>query len=139
MSVSFRIFPRRGLVYVRYTGFARLQDTFAAFGEYMQHPDCRPGQKQLVDLSEVTGFEPDYAELLKLQAMKADIFAAGGGETLIAYYAPNDAVLRMAELVVRSWEDVPGVVPLVMQTEAEALAVLGQREDSFAALMAQTA
>lgn len=135
MPVQFHIFKRRGLVYVRYDGFAWVAETLRAFGAYAQHPDCRPGQKQLVDLSGVTGFERNYAELFKLQALKADVFNAGASQTLVAYYAPTPEVFAMARLIERSWEPFPSVVSLVQQTEADALALLGQRETSFADLL----
>lgn len=135
MSVTFHILANRGLVYVRYDGFARVEDSLRAFGAYAQHPDCRPGQKQLVDLSGVTGFERNYAELFKLQALKADVFNDGAAQTLIVYYAPDREVFGMARLIERSWEPFPSVVSLVQQSEADALALLGQRETSFAELL----
>ena len=135
MPVTFHIFKDRGLVYVKYEGFARVEETMCAFGEYAQHPDCRPGQKQLVDLSGVEGFERNYAELMKLQARKADVFNDGAAQTLIVYYAPNPEVYEMALLVERSWEPFPAVVSLVQQNEADALALLGQPESSFAELL----
>ncbi len=138
MSVTFHILKSRGLVYVRYTGFARVEESLRAFGAYAQHPDCRPGQKQLVDLSGVTGFERNYAELFKLQALKAEVFNDGATQTLIAYYAPDPTVYAMARLIERSWEPFPSVVSLVQQDEADALALLGQPEKSFAELLERT-
>lgn len=139
MPVSFRIFPNRGLVYVRYEGDATVTDSTAAFQTYMAHPDCRPGQNQLVDLSRVTSIENDYAKLMKLQAMKAEVFAAGGTETLVVYYAPTPLTLKLARIIERPWEIVPGVIPIVVQTEDEALSILGQRENAFGALLADAA
>lgn len=139
MSVSFQILASRGLVYVRYSGFARLDDTFVAFGQYMRHPDFRPGQKQLVDLSGVTGFERDYARLFAMQSIKADAFLNGDAQTLIVYYAPGEEAQRLCQLVARSWEPVASVVALVQQHEDEALALLGQAETSIAELLAVTA
>ncbi len=135
MSVSFQIFPTRGLVYVRYDGFVDLNESLAAFGDYMRHPDCKPGQKQLVDLSAVTGFERDFSKMLKMQATKVDLFSKGGVETLIVYYAPSRMAQDMARLIVPSWEPFDGVVPLIQDSEANALALLGQREDSFDAFL----
>ncbi|WP_102223725.1 hypothetical protein [Acidimangrovimonas sediminis] len=136
MSVSFTIFPRRGLVYVRYEGQVKLQETGAVFAEYARHPDWRPGQRQLVDLSGVTGFDPDYAELLKIQAQKADVFLRGATEVLLVYCAPTPATYAMAEMARRSWEGLDGVIVRAVHSEAEALHLLGQPEDSIAALMA---
>lgn len=135
MSISFRIFPSRGLVFVQYTGELIVEETFRAFGEYMQHPDCRPGQKQLVDLAGVTGFDRDYAKLFALQAKKADVFSAGGVETLAVYHAPTPLARELSRLVLKSWEPFDSVVPLIQDNEADALALLGQPETSFAELL----
>ena len=135
MSVSFKILPERGLVYVRYDGHAAVADTLRVFAEYARHPDCRPGQKQLVDLSGIASFETDFAKLLELQARKADVFMAEGVQTLIVYHAPTPETRRMARLIERSWEPFSSVVALVQEDEANALALLGQRETRFSDLL----
>ena len=135
MPISFQILPRRGLVYVRYAGHISFSETAQAFGAYMQHPDMRRGQKQLIDLAAVTDRDRDFAELLRLQAIKADAFLGAGHEVHFVYYAPTARTLPMARMVLRSWEDVPGVIPLIAETEADALAVLGQPETTFDALL----
>ena len=137
MSVAFHIFPERGLVFVRYTGFARLSDTLAAFGRYAAHPDSRPGQKQLVDLSGITGYELDFTKLMEIQARKADVFAAEGAETLMVYVAPSKETQELAQLVLRSWEPFDSVVALIQEDEAQALELLGQPERSLDALWAR--
>ncbi|EAR49517.1 hypothetical protein OG2516_03023 [Oceanicola granulosus HTCC2516] len=135
MSVDFSIFSRLGIVYVRYSGFAWLDDSFAAFARYAQHPDYRPGQRQLVDLSGVAGFENDYAKLLALQARKADNFTGHESQTLLVYYAPTRVAYDMAMLIRRSWEGVEGMVIRVAETERQVLELLGQPEESIADLM----
>lgn len=135
MPVSFRILPERGLVYVRYEGEARVDESFAAIAEYMRHPDYAPHQKQLVDLSAVTGFEVNWPKLFELQARKAEMFLRGQGQVMIVYYAPTELTARMARMAIRSWEHVPSVVTVLQQREADALAVLGQPEDSFEELL----
>lgn len=139
MPVNFQILPDRGLVYVRYEGATTTSDSIAAFQTYKSDPECQPGQNQLVDLSNVTGIEQEYGKLMCLQAMKTEVFAAGETETLIVYYAPNPIALKLAHILERPWEVVPGVVPIITQSEAETLSILGQRETSFDALLSQTA
>ncbi len=135
MPIDFRILPARGLVYVRYAGVITFPETAAAFGAYMRHPDMRPGQKQLIDLSRVTDWQKDFAGLLKLQVAKADAFVGSGHETHFVYFAPTQHTQAMARMILRSWEEVPGVIPLVQETEADALHVLGQPETSIDALL----
>jgi hypothetical protein len=136
MPIDFNILAARGLVYVRYWGFARLDESFEAFGRYAADPGFAPGQKQLVDLSAVSGFETDYPRLFLLQAEKAAVFLPSGTQTMIAYYAPTPVAFRLASLVRQSWEDIDTVVPTVLTREDEALGVLGQPERRFADLMA---
>lgn len=134
MPVSFRIFPERGPVFVRYAGFAKLDDTLAAFADYALHPNYKPGQKQLVDLSGITGYEKDFTKLMKIQAQKVDVFAAEGAETLMVYVAPTPLAKDLSRLVLRSWEPFDAVVALVQEDEAHALELLGQPEHSLDAL-----
>ena len=135
MAIDFKILPERGLVYIRYQGVITFSETAEAFGAYMQHPMMRPGQKQLVDLARVTDWERNFAGLLKLQAEKADAFIGSGHETHFVYYAPTERTRVLARIVLRSWEDVPGVIPLLQETEADALHVLGQPESTIDALL----
>jgi hypothetical protein len=135
MSVSYRIFPDLGLVYVRYQGFARVADTERAFAAYSVDPDCRLGQKQLVDLREVSGFERDYPKLMQLQARKAELFATQGVETLVVYLVSSAETRDMVRTALRAWDGIDGLVALMQTDEAEALHLLGQPEDTIRALL----
>lgn len=139
MSVDFKILQQHGLVYVRYQGIACAAETQTCFQAYMQHPDFQPGLKQFVDLSDLTGFEPDYFSIMQLQMMKAEAFLKGIGQTLMVYYAPNDIALEVAAIAARSWDDVDRVVAIVHQDEAEALKLLGLKAASLADLLARPA
>ncbi|MEZ5722803.1 MAG: hypothetical protein R3D59_15245 [Paracoccaceae bacterium] len=79
-----------------------------------------------------TGTSP---RLLKLQAGKADAFLGAGHEVHFVYYAPSEHTQQMARMVLRSWDDVPGVIPLLAETEADALQVLGQPEQTIDAML----
>ena len=136
MALTFRIFPERGLVVARYSGVARIDDTMRVFAEYAAHPDFAPGQKQLVDLTDVTAYEKDYVRIMEMQARKADHMNAPGAQSLVVYLAPTPAAQEMTALIMRSWEDVDAIVPVIQHTEAEALAILGQPETTLTALYA---
>lgn len=135
MSVTFRIIPTIGLVYVRYDGHANMTDTLQAFAIYAQHPDFRPGQKQFVDLSALSGWDEDYLELMKAQAKKAEVFTGNNSETLIVYFAPTDIGKKLARLALRSWEPFPSVVPILQDNESEALSILGLPQSSLDQLL----
>jgi hypothetical protein len=131
MPLSYRIYPDLGLVYVRYEGFIEPAETQRGFIQYMQDPQFRPGQKQFVDFSAVTGYSNDYATLLAIQAKKAEAFVSQL-ETLIVYYAPTTQAREVAHLAARSWDDVGGVAAAVQTSMEDALAVLGLSDSALA-------
>ncbi len=136
MAVTFRILKSQGVVFVKYTGHAILSDASRVFGDYAAHPDCAPGQKQLIDLSGITGWDQDFVQLLKFQAQKADAFMGKGAETLIVYYAPTKVSQSIAQIAMQAWEPFPSVVPIVIEDEAESLNVLGLPFQSFEKMLA---
>lgn len=135
MTVSFRILKNHGLVYVRYVGRARLTETMTAFGDYATHPDFRPGQKQLVDLSGLTGWDGDFLELMKIQARKAEALTCRESQTMLVYYAPTALSFKLSKLALNSWDGLDGIVALVQQSEMGCLTLLGVAERSFAQLL----
>lgn len=138
MPLTYRILPAKGLVYVKYTGLVTPTETARVFAEYASHPDRRPGQKQLVDLSAITGIAADYPDIMAMQARKAQTFLEGPVPVLIAYHAPTQLGWRMSAMILKSWKGLPGLVARVFHDEEAALDFLGLRERSFAALL-QTA
>lgn len=135
MPVSFHILADRGLVVVRYSGFAAIDDTLEATKDYVAHPDYAPGQRQLVDLSAITGYEKDYARFIMMQAAKAGRFTQSGTQTLVVYSAATPIALELATLFIKSWDDVHAVVPMIQYTQSDALALLGESENSIDALL----
>lgn len=131
MPGTFRIFPDLGLVYVRYEGHILLAETSEMMAQYGRDPLARPGYKQLVDLSRVTGYETDFARLMRLQAEKLDLLLQDVPQTLLVYYAPDGPARDMARLIRRSWEGLSGVIVTVQETQAAALSVLGLPQTSF--------
>jgi hypothetical protein len=136
MSVDFCILPERGLVVVRYSGYAAIEDTVAATKAYLIHPDYAVGQKQLVDMSQITSYEKDYVQFMNMQATKAERFVRSGVQSLVVYIAPTPISQDVSGMFIRSWADVDAVVPLVQHSESEALALLGQPEKTIDMLLA---
>ncbi|MBT0957025.1 hypothetical protein IV417_06490 [Alphaproteobacteria bacterium KMM 3653] len=135
MPVEFTIFPRRGLVVVRFFGFVAIDDILEATRAYISHPDYVAGQKQLVDMAGVSGFENDPVRFMQMQAGKAKRLAASGLQSIVVYIAPTEISRECSAMFVRSWKKLETVVPLVQDTEAQALALMGQPEESIAELM----
>ncbi|RKE93526.1 hypothetical protein [Sulfitobacter guttiformis] len=136
MPVELIILPERGLVVVRYSGKVTIEDTLFATKSYLSHPEYSAGQKQLVDMSGITGFEKDHVQFMKMQAEKAERLANSGLQSLVVYIAPTAISQDLSAMFVRSWIDVDAVVPLVQHFEAEALGLLGQSEKTIDILLA---
>lgn len=136
MSLTFQILPDRKLVYVRYVGTALIEQSARVFGAYAAHPDFAEGQTQLIDLSALTGFERDYPRIFDLQMRKADVFVKRGQQALIVYYAPHETALKLANIVLRLYDNVSGTCPRIVQTsEADALQLIGASETRFKDLL----
>lgn len=135
MPVSFRILPARSLVYVRFAGRITVAEAAAAFGAYAEDPARAPDHKHLLDFARVTGWAKDFPALMQLHASQLDVLLGAREEILYVYYAPPGPARPLVRLALQTWEEVPGVVALVQETEAGALELLGQPERSFAALL----
>jgi hypothetical protein len=139
MPVEFKILPERGLVVVRYSGHAAVEDTLTATKAYISHPEYSAGQKQLVDMSGITSFERNHVQFMKMQAEKAERLANSGLQSLVVYFAPTAVGQDLSAMFIRSWRDVDAVVPLVQHSEADALALLGQQEETLDILLGTSA
>ncbi|MEQ3707923.1 MAG: hypothetical protein ABNH38_07185 [Tateyamaria sp.] len=138
MPLSFRIIPERGLVVVEFTGYSAIDDFMRASAAYVAHPDYVAGQKQLVDMTRITGFEKDYVRFMEIQAAKAERLAGAGVQSLCVYVAPAPIAKEIATLFTRTWADITNVVTMVQDTEAEALTLLGQPEGSIDEMLRAT-
>lgn len=139
MPVEFTIFPQRGLVVVRYFGYVAINDTLIATETYVSHPDYVAGQKQLVNMTEVTDFEKDYVQFMGMQARLTERLIRSDLQSLVVYIAPTNISRELSAVFVRSWSDVGTVVPLVQDSEADGLALLGQPEETVDVLLATLA
>ena len=135
MPVKLNVFASRGLVYLRYDGFVKVAEAVASLEDYKAHPDFHPGHKHLADFSRITGFEHDYVKVFALQAEVAAALVRDGYEILLVMLATTDPGREIAHLVRKSWEGVTTVVPITAETEAQALALLGQPESSTSDLL----
>ncbi|MEP5632231.1 MAG: hypothetical protein ABJP79_10160 [Tateyamaria sp.] len=138
MPLEFCIIPQRGLVLLEYDGFSTIDELRDATVAYLAHPDYAAGQKQLVDLTNVVGFEKDYVRFMELQAAKTERLEGAGVQSLVVYIAPTAMAQQVATLFTRTWAPTRNVIAMVQNTEAQALELLGQPEHSIDALLAAT-
>lgn len=123
------------MVYVQYSGLMLVEDSLKAFGAYARHPDARPGQRHLIDLSRITDIERDFARVMQLQATKAADLTMRKTETLMVYFANTPASLKAATLAKNGWSASQGVIAIVQETEEAALVALSLAAASINALL----
>ena len=133
MPVSYSILPDRDLAVVIYDGDISVAEWAAVVADVVRHRNFRPDQMHLVDLSGVTGWDPALEHSVLSGEVRRD-WMRQARETLCVYYAPTPAGRSLAAVLARAWEGIPGVVPLILDDEAEALAILGQTEMRVAEL-----
>ncbi|MEL6958546.1 MAG: hypothetical protein AAGL89_06290 [Pseudomonadota bacterium] len=138
MPVNFRIFSEPALVYVRYDGYAWLQETIDASQACAADPRFRPTLPHLFDFSGVTGYEMDFGRFFKLQADLLEMYVPLDSEMLAAIHAPNRVAQEMAKLAKNFWDPVPGAVLRVMEDFDIALDFLGVSQTQFQRLLAQS-
>jgi len=134
MPIRYSILSDRDLAVVVYDGHISAAERADVIGEVIRHRRFRPDQMHLIDLAGVTGWEEDLEQSVKPGEVLHDWMRQKSRQTLCVYYAPSDAARDLAAILARAWEGVPGVVPLVLDDEAEALAILGQTEMRVAEL-----
>ena len=124
MPVKFRVLPDHSLVHVTFSGLVTVAEATEAFDRYTSHPDSHPRQSHLVDLSGVAEYERDFTKIMALQAHQVDVFLEADAPIYLIFVAPTELTRTMAMAAVRSWQHLPGVVPLVLNSIDEALDVL---------------
>ncbi|MCB1351076.1 MAG: hypothetical protein KDK11_21445 [Maritimibacter sp.] len=133
MPISYSIMSDRDLALVVYEGEINAAERSQVISEVVRHRNFRPDQMHLIDLSGVTGWEPALESAVMPGEVRRD-WMRQARETLCVYYAPTEPGQALAAILVRAWDGIPGVVPLVLDDEAEALAILGQTEMRVAEL-----
>lgn len=134
MSTNFQIIPDRGVVVVRLSGRALMDDCLCAAEAYARHPAARPTQPLLIDLSAVTSHETDYVKILKAMAQLPDYLGRSGSERMVVFVAPSPLARRISAVVVRAILSMPGGVARIAQSESDALEILGLPERKLSEL-----
>ena len=128
MSISFQILHDRGVVLARFTGRVMMQDCLSAAAAYARHSEARPTQPLLIDLSEITGYETDYVQILQAMASLPDYLWHKGAERLVVCLAPHALSRQISAAVARAILELPEGIARIAQTEADALEILGLPE-----------
>jgi hypothetical protein len=137
--VEYQILDEFALVYVQYSGIATVADGTECFGRYLGDPGRRPGQRQFVDLSAISGFENDFGALFRLQATKASALMRDENPAMMVYLAPTVISLKMAHQILRSWEGLDGAVIRLAEDWDGAMDILGLPRSALDHLLTRTA
>lgn len=138
MPVSFRVLPEHFLVYIDVDGWLGISEGVRATDAFVADPGYAKGMRQLVDLRDLTGWERDFAEIMKNQARQVDVHDDPRRPAVIVVLAPGAEARGLAGVIQLPWTNTQRVVSVTVETEAEALAVLGLQAASLARLLEGT-
>lgn len=139
MSCKYTILKPFGLAYIRLADVVTARDSYDELLRFAQDPEATPDLNQLIDLQDVTGLKLNVLDLLRMHARKAEIFTMSEQDRLFVHIAPTPIARKVSGLVLKSWDRVPGITQRVVQTEDQALEILGLRQRTIDALMQQQA
>ena len=137
MPVSIDVFQEPSLIYLVSTGVITDADSSVAFETYATHPNARPGQNILNDLSALKESRIEYAKRMRLQSVMEPILSMGGERRRYVMFAPNERAKALAENYMTFWQPVPQMDLMIAGFEAEALDLLDLEYSSFDALRAK--
>ena len=140
MPMSVQVLQDHNLLILKATGLLTVKDIRTAFETYATHPQARPGQHIINDLSRLTEAQIDYDRRLQLQTTMEPILALNTAPRTYVMYAPTKQSRDLAETLTRGyWASTPGITMALVETEAQALQLLDLPYDSFADLTSVTA
>lgn len=125
MPINITIFETMNLAHVRFQGYATAAESSDAFQAYLNHPKSRPDQNNIVDLSRVTEFDPEYAKISQFHAQMDAGVAFVKATPIYVHIANTPVSKRMAQLTMNALSVSPNITVRVVETEEHALEVLG--------------
>ena len=125
MPSELAIYPAHNLAVVTHSGLLTFDEVMAMFRSFQTHPDVRPDLLMLVDFTRLERFTGDIVTFLKLQITASEIIARPPNEQIMCFYCPPGPNSRLARSIADAWEAVPGVLPRLAETEAQAISILG--------------
>jgi hypothetical protein len=112
----------------RLSGQVRIEECVDAAAAYSRHPETRPTQPVLIDLTAVTGYETDYVKILQAMARLPEYLWHRGTERLLVCLAPHALSRQISAAAARAILEIPEGIARIAQTEADALEILGLPE-----------
>jgi len=134
MAIHLTIFTSHDLIVMRWVGEIDDTQSAGALQTYATHPEARPGQNILSDMSGITHGYFDLPKRLALQTSLDRVLSTGAKPRTIVYYAPHAASQRLATQYARLWESTPMISAHVVTNETEALRLLELPYETISAL-----
>jgi hypothetical protein len=125
MPINITIIEDKNLAHVRFEGHATATESSEAFEAYLKHPQSRPDQHNIVDLSRVTDFDPEYLKISEFHAQMDAGVALVRATPIYVHIANTPVSRRMAQLTVNALAVSPNIIVRVVDSEERALEVLG--------------
>lgn len=139
MPISFKIISSCGLALVRLSGRVELDDCVAAAASYARYAEARASHNLLIDLSRVTGYEPDYVKILHAIGKIQEYLWHPGSEPLVVCLASTPVSQRISVALDRVISGLPGVIGCRVSDESHALDILGLPERNIDDLLLRSA
>ncbi|MCT4556027.1 MAG: hypothetical protein N4A53_15170 [Pelagimonas sp.] len=122
MPISYEIAADKSHVHTHYTGMVTRADFLNTFASFQQEPDFRVDMPQVTCLTEMTGTEYAFDEMLQDFAVFEAPFRAAGVQLAIAVYGAHDLTYGLARMFMALSENSPFMVTQLFDTRAEATA-----------------
>ncbi|WP_417724909.1 hypothetical protein [Salipiger sp.] len=136
MPATVRIISSRKVVYFRYHGLVTPEECMSVMSRAANAPECKPDDGHLADFSATEDFAGDFHQILRIVTHKSALDMPVVPGTPCAIYAPNDLTFGVARMYQQIAAGMLAFDVAVFRDEAGALAHLGVREPSIAALTA---
>lgn len=124
MAIHLKIVNAHDLIVMRWVGVIDDSHSADALQTYATHPDARPGQNILSDMTGITQGHFDLTKRLALQASLDRVLSTGEKPRTFVYYAPHKTAQRLASQYARLWDATPLIKAHVVDDEAKALQLL---------------
>jgi len=124
------------LVYTKYFGFVKRQETEQALFATLEHPEYLPGMSELTDLSMVEGTELSSETIGDHTSQVAAYYEMQAKFTAHYVFAPTDLGFELAQAHRKlAQQSIDNLTLNIFRNEAETLKTMGRSEATIAELL----
>jgi len=134
MPATYKIFPQRNLVYVRYAGVVTTDESVNTFIAYLVSGQAKPGHVIFVDFEACTELQMDFEDMVRIVPEKLGLIDPYEATMVTAMYAPQPAIFEACMTYRRLVSGSERQMVEVFDTKSAAFKFLGIATDSGAEL-----